>query len=256
MFGRTVRPLWALALILRGLACAEEPVPSPEKLKQALKELAERCRQNDERIKVLSERIKENEKNAMALRMIAEEMAIRLETHEKGAAKEFEQRLQPDAMNRLLEPVAAASVGDWVSYVKTVTAPDGTKSESTYKLLVTAKDKGVVTLKTETVRDGKIESTEIAYKNAGPFDVFDEEGKQRRTRKDSVREIITVGLAKYACIKITYNVSLMDGEKAVFAGERVSWINFTVPLTGFAMAVHTAPNGEATTYALLDSGHK
>ncbi|MCW8133781.1 MAG: hypothetical protein KIS92_25770 [Planctomycetota bacterium] len=252
MTKRTGVPLCAAVLALAAFAAAEEP--APEELKQRIRELRDRIQRDDEAMQALKERVKEAEESTTVLRMVTEELAVRLEAYEKGASKEFEDRTRPEALRRLTKPVAAANVGDWVSYVKTVTAPDGTKTESTYKLSVAAKGKDGVTLRTEIERGGKTESSERVYRGSGPYDVFDPDGRQRRTAKSSEHETVTVGLAKYACLKVVFAVGIGEEGKAAPAGERVCWINLSIPLTGFAMAVHTEPNGERIAYALSGSG--
>lgn len=250
---------WIVSGVL-GVALAAVPLRSeeltPEQQNKRAMDLLTKLQEANAQIAVLQKRVSEAEKRTVAVQLVAEEYAVRLDAFEKGAAEEFRKRSQPEALNRLLDPVNAANVGDWISYVKTVTGADGKKTESTCKFTVAAKDQKSVKLTLETEQGGKTESADVLYKGYGPLDVFDPEGKQRRKALETTYEKIKVGVPEYTCMKIRYGVGAVEEGKEKPAAERTYWVNPSIPLTGTAKAEGVSPDGEKISYILLGAGSK
>lgn len=253
---RTMAVLGALLLAMAAspVLFAEEKEATPEQLKQRVEEMFKKMQQQNEMLQAMQKRLMDLDKRTLAVQLLAEEYALRLERFEKGAAKEFEARMKPEALRRLLRPVAEANVGDWVSYTRTVTAAGGAKTEETLKITVAAKAEGKVTLKREVIRDGKASSEDLAYTSPGPFDPLELDPKAEREATEKANEGLQTAEKTFECMRVKYKTLLpaRDG-KMEPPTEEIYWINLIVPLTGLVKAERHTANGEKTT--LLLSGY-
>ncbi|MBI3829925.1 MAG: hypothetical protein HY291_10435 [Planctomycetes bacterium] len=256
MSTRTLAVWGALSLALAACAAprAEEPALGPEQLKQRLDEMFKKMQQQNEMLQAMQKRLIDFDKRTLAVQLLAEEYALRLDRFEKGAAKEFEERMKPEALRRLMRPVAEANVGDWVAYTRIVSAAGGARTEETVKISVAAKGEGKVTLRREITRDGKTSGEEMNYTAPGPYDPLETDPKATREASEKTSENLETAEKTFACVRVTYKSILPAGEgKQGPPSDEIYWINLSVPLTGLVKAEHFAANGDKTT--LLLSGY-
>lgn len=251
-----------LCVVCAGLALAsvgaqgEEPLTAAQ-LKQRLAELHTAVERRNEAIEAIKLRLQAMEERTYAIQLLAEEYALRLSVHEKSVAKEFEARVQPEVLARVARPMGNAQVGDWVEYIRSVETTVGLTAGETYRITVSAKHEKSATLRLERTNGGKTEAGELQVSAPGPFDPFDMENKQRREAAERSHETLEAAGRKLMCLRVRYNIFETESEnKTKQLGDRVCWINTSVPLTGLAKVIQQQPNGDKTILTLNGYGTK
>lgn len=237
-------------------AWSEEAQPAAQ-LKQRLAELQAAVERRNEAIEAIKLRLQAVEERTYAIQLLAEEYALRLSVHEKGVAREFEARIQPEALARVSRPMGNAQAGDWVEYSRSVETAVGLTSGETYRITVSDKQEKSATLKIERTSGGKTEAGELLVSAPGPFDPFDMENKQRREPAERSHETLEAAGRKLMCLRVRYSIFEENGgNKTKQLGDRICWINTSVPLTGLAKVVQHQPNGDKTILTLSGYGTK